>query len=234
MRAGVSFCSLLLLFLVPACTPVVKNPTPLHDLTVQETQAYVEPEYRIQVGDQLDIKFFYNSELNEQVIVRPDGCISLQLIQDVKAAGLTPVELRDLLTERYANELRKPSVTVIVRAFGGRAVFVDGEVNRPSMINVIRPITVMQSISQAGGVKEGALTTEVIVIRSGSDRKAMVIPVDISKVIDGTDLGQDIVLRPFDIVYVPKSPIANVNMWVDQYLRKNIPVYFGLSYELAP
>lgn len=125
-------------------------------------------------------------------------------------------------------------MTVIVRAFGGRAVFVDGEVNRPGMISLIRPITVMQSISQAGGVKESALTTEAIVIRSGSDHKAMVIPVDISKVIDGTDMGQDIVLRPFDIVFVPKSPIANVNMWVDQYLRKNIPVYFGLSYELGP
>lgn len=73
MRAVVSFCSLLLLFFVPACTPVVKNPTPLHDLTVQKTQTYVEPEYRIQVGDQLDIKFFYNSELNEQVIVRWTG-----------------------------------------------------------------------------------------------------------------------------------------------------------------
>ena len=109
-------CLLVLLFLI-ACTPAVKNPTPLSQHSLQ-TSPYLEQEYRIQVGDQLDIKFFYNAELNEQVTVRPDGRISLQLVREITTAGLTPAELTDLLTNKYAKELKKPEVTVIVRSFG--------------------------------------------------------------------------------------------------------------------
>ena len=85
-------------------------------------------------------------------------------------------------------------------------------------------MTVLPAISQAGGVKDTARTTEVIVIRRGADNKPLVIAVNLDKAIDGTDMSQDIILRPFDIVYVPKSPIANVNKWVDQYIRKNLPI----------
>jgi protein involved in polysaccharide export with SLBB domain len=80
--------------------------------------APVFDEYRIQIGDQLDIKFFYNPTLNEQVTVRPDGRFSLQLIQEVVAAGLTPAALTRELTDRYALNLKQPEVTVIVRSFG--------------------------------------------------------------------------------------------------------------------
>ena len=75
------------------------------------------PQYFIQSGDQLQIKFFYNPELNEAVTVRPDGKISLQLVDEVQAAGLTPAQLDDFLTDRYSKELKKPAITVIVGSF---------------------------------------------------------------------------------------------------------------------
>ncbi len=226
--------AILGLITLAACNPVVRYPTPLDHPAVQTAARHLEAEYRIQVGDQLDIKFYYNSELNEQVIVRPDGRISLQLVHEVMAAGTTPAELQKRLSQSYAAELRNPEVTVIVRSFAGRSVYVDGEVNRPGIFNFITPITVLQSIAQAGGMKDSGYAAEVVVIRRGLDNKPLVIPVDLHKAIDGTDLRQDIVLKAFDVVYVPKSHIANVNVWVDQYVRKNIPIYFGLSYELAP
>jgi len=86
--------------------------------------------YIIQAGDQLDIKFFYNPELNDSVTVRPDGKISLQLVDEVQAAGQTPAQLDDFLTEKYAKELRKPVITVIVKSFASQRVYVGGEVNR--------------------------------------------------------------------------------------------------------
>jgi protein involved in polysaccharide export with SLBB domain len=86
--------------------------------------------YIIQPGDQLDIKFFYNPELNENVTVRPDGLISLQLVDEVHASGLTPAQLDDLLTQKYSRELKKPMVTVIMRSFTMQRVYVGGEVNR--------------------------------------------------------------------------------------------------------
>ena len=225
-------CLFLLLFLI-ACAPAVKNPTPLSQHSIQ-TSPYLEQEYRIQVGDQLDIKFFYNPELNEQVTVRPDGRISLQLVREIIAAGLTPAELTDLLTKKYAAELKKPEVTVIVRSFGGHKIYVDGEVTKPGMFSLMGFTTVLQAISQAGGMKDSARMSEVVLIRRGAGNKPLALQVNAQQVIDGTDMSQDIALKPYDIVFVPKSPIANVNVWVDQYLRKNIPINTGFFYDLNP
>jgi protein involved in polysaccharide export with SLBB domain len=201
---------------------------------VQATLRSAEKEYSLQVGDQLDIKFFYNPELNEQVTVRPDGRISLQLAHEIMVAGLTPAELAELLTKKYAMEVKRPEITVIVRSFSSQKVYVDGEVSKPGMVPLVGTVTVLQTISQAGGVKDTARTTEVIVIRRGADNQPLAIAVNLDKAIDGTDMSQDIALRPFDIVYVPKSAIANVNVWVDQYIRKNIPVYTGIYYNPGP
>ena len=87
---GIAF--LILLFL-SGCAPVVKNPTPITYPGIQITYPYTEQEYRLQVGDQLDIKFFYNPELNEQVTVRPDGRISLQLVHEIMAVRLNTLRI---------------------------------------------------------------------------------------------------------------------------------------------
>jgi polysaccharide biosynthesis/export protein len=233
MKKVIAANFLFLLLLLIACTPVVKNPTPLSQHSIQ-TSPYTEQEYRIQVGDQLDIKFFYNPELNEQVTVRPDGRISLQLVREIMTAGLTPAELTDLLTKKYAKELKMPEVTVIVRSFGSQRVYVDGEVAKPGIVPLVGFVTVLQAISQAGGLKDTARRGEVIVIRHGTANKPIALTVNVERIIDGTDMRQDIPLKPFDIVYVPKSPIANVNVWVDQYIRKNIPISTGFGYYLNP
>ena len=102
------------------------------------------------------------------------------------------------------------------------------------MVPLVGFTTVLQAIAQAGGMKDSARINEVIVIRHGAANKPMVLPVDLEKVRDGTDMRQDIPLKPYDIVFVPKSPIGNVNKWVDLYLRKNVPVNMGFGYSLTP
>lgn len=189
-----------------------------------------EAEYRIQVGDQLDVKFFYNPELNEQVIVRPDGRISLQLIPEIVVTDMTPAGLTKRLTDDYSRDLKQPQVTVIVRAFGSQRVFVDGEVGQPGMIPILGLMTALQAISEAGGMKGTAREAEVIVIRRGAANKPLVFPINLEAARDGTDLAQDVSLAPFDIVYVPRSRIANVNKWMDQYIRQNIPIPFSTQY----
>jgi len=216
-----------------ACGPVVKNSALADSSSFPggEMPSYPLPEYRIQPGDQLDIKFFYNPELNELLIpVRPDGRISLQLVGELTAAGLTPTELSRTLEEKYAVELKKPQIAVILRSFAGQMVFVDGEVNRAGLVNLVGAMTILQSISQGGGFKDTARPYEVVVIRRGSDHKPIIQTVNLEKAIDGTDMAQDIFLRPFDIVYVPKSPIANVNLWVYQYITSVIPFSIGAGY----
>jgi protein involved in polysaccharide export with SLBB domain len=190
----------------------------------------IEKEYRIQVGDELDIKFFYSPDLNEHVIVRPDGRISLQLIPEVMVADMTPAALTKHLTEQYSTQLKQPQVTVIVRAFGAQRIYVDGEVGKPGMIPILGLMTVLQALSQAGGVKDTGRATEAIIVRRGAANKPSVFRVNLKSARDGTDLSQDVALAPFDIVFVPRSRIANVNLWMDQYIRKNIPIPFGLQY----
>ena len=192
------------------------------------------PEYRIREGDQLDIKFFYNTDLNDQVIVRPDGRISLQLAHEVIAAGLTPAQLTGVLTQKYATELDNPEIAVIVRSFGGQRVYIDGEVNKPGIVSLTAPMTVVQSLAEAGGVKDTAKTSELVVIRRGPDAKPVALVMNLEKVLDGSDMGRDLYLMPNDIVYVPRSRIANVNLWLDQYIRRNIPIPFGLYYNVNP
>jgi protein involved in polysaccharide export with SLBB domain len=231
--------SLTIFFFLTACASGVKNRASVESPSLAnnpgiQAPSYPEQEYKIQVGDQLDIKFFYNRDLNEQVVVRPDGRISLQLVGEIMTANLTPIELTQMLIEKYATELKNPEITVIVRSFNAHKVYVDGEVSKPGLLNLTGSMTVLQSISQAGGFKESAQVRDVTIIRRGADNRPEVISVDIKKILNGEDLSQDLILMPYDIVYVPKSPIANINRWVDQYIRKNIPTSFGLSYSLNP
>jgi protein involved in polysaccharide export with SLBB domain len=218
----------LLLLLLNACSTAVKSPTPFNPRIVQEPSDSIE-EYEIHAGDKLDIKFFYNPELNETVSVRPDGRISLQLANDVMAAGLTPAELTDSLTEKYSTELVNPELTVFVRTYEGRRAYVDGEVVKSQMIKLVGDVTVSQAIAQSGGLQNTAQRNEVLVIRRKADKKPLVIPVNLAQVMNGTDINQDIVLQPYDIVYVPKSAIANVNMWAQQYIYNNFHIGFGYS-----
>ncbi len=185
-------------------------------------------EYFIGTEDQLDVKFFYNPELNETVAVRPDGKISLQLIDDVQAAGLTPSQLDEILSEKYATQLKKPEITIIVRAFSGRRVYVGGEVARPGIIDLTGNLTPLQAVINAGGFMETAKPGAAILIRKGPDRRPVAIPLNLEDAM-GTNIGDnDYFLRPDDIVYVPKSAIAKANIFVEQYIE-NLLLFRGVT-----
>jgi protein involved in polysaccharide export with SLBB domain len=218
---------ILIALMLTACATTVNNPAPVQ--ISNQVSDSIAQEYRIRAGDLLDVKFFYNSELNEQVTVRPDGRISLQLANDLMAGGLTPAELTEQLKKKYASEIDNPEITVIVRSFSYQRIFVDGEVYKAGLIPLVGQMTVLQSITQAGGKKDTAYLKGVIVIRRTPGDKLVTMQLNLEDALDNTDMTQDIALLPNDIVFVPKSTIANVNVWVDQYIRRNIPVSMGLS-----
>jgi polysaccharide export outer membrane protein len=193
------------------------------------------PPYLIQPGDQLDIKFFYNPELNETLTVRPDGKISLQLVDEIQAAGLKPSELDDVLTKKYAQELKKPSITVIVKSFGGQRIFVGGEVNRQGLMTLSGNMTPLQAVLNAGGFKETASPENAIVIRKGPGNKPVPITMNLDAAMHGKAGSADFQLKPDDIVYVPKSAIAKADKFVNQYIENLLlfrGVSFGFSYEV--
>ena len=221
-----TFAKLILVLLsLPACSSTGKKPAP-QVLPVP----VANQEYTIQAGDLLDIKFFYNPELNESVTVRPDGRISLQLAKEIKASGTTPAQLTELLSNHYSSLIKSPEITVIVRSFSSQKIYVDGEVNRAGMVVLTDQMTLLQAISQAGGLKDTAETTEVIIVRKSAENKLVTASVNLDNAMNG--LNQDPVLMPYDIVLVPKSTIANVDVWVDQYLRKSMPIPLGLGFTI--
>lgn len=195
---------------------------------VQETNN----EYVLQLGDVIDIKFFYNPKLNELLKIRPDGKISLQLVEEVLAVGLTPAELDRILTEKYTKVIRQPEVAVIVKEFVGQEVYVGGEVKVPGVIPISGKLTALQAIFQAGGFRETAHPASVVIISMNMEMKPVARKINIKKIISGKAPEKDNFLRPFDIVYVPKTFIAKADRFVDQYIRKMIPgtLSAGFSY----
>ncbi len=192
-------------------------------------------EYRMQPGDEMDIKFYFNPELNQTVFVRPDGRISLPLVDDVQAAGLTPSELDALITQIYARELRKPMVTVIVKTFTGRQVYVGGEVGKPGVVQLGTHMTALQAVINAGGFLDTAKPEATLVIRRQGGEADAPIPIrlDLEESIDGETTMGDIQLQAFDVVFVPKSAIANVNLIVKQYIQ-GVLMFRGWGFDPNP
>lgn len=180
--------------------------------------------YRIRVGDQLDIRFYQTPELNLAAVpVRSDGKISVDLLGDVQAAGLTPEELTAQLVAGYARELEAPRITVIVRAFGG-TVYVGGEVGEPATVPYVDGLTVLQAIASVGGFTDSAEPSTVALLRRDANGVWQGYVLALDKTIAADDPAQDVILQPSDIVYVPKSVIANIGLFVKQYVRDILPV----------
>jgi polysaccharide export outer membrane protein len=190
--------------------------------------------YRIQPGDELEIRFFLTPEQNVTLPVRPDGFISLPLVHELEVAGRTVEEVRRELTERCSQELADPEIAVIVRSFTGYRVHVGGEVDSPGVLELNGPCTVLQAVFQAGGFLPSASPADVLVVRREQDGSYQLASSDLAGVLSGKDARGNFLLRPYDVVYVPTSPISDVNTWVDQYLRKNLPFNIGFTYRLNP
>jgi len=220
---------LLAMLLLTACGAMVQNPVSLTDPRVQ-ANSYPQKAYRIQVGDELDVRFFYNPELNDRVLVRPDGFISLQLIGELLVLDMTPGQLTTTLQERYDKVIQRTAITVTVRAFAAQRIYVDGEVNKPGLFPLTGQVTVMQAIALAGVYKDSARLKEIILIRRGPSNEPLAIPINLEEIINSKNMSQDVLLLPYDIVYLPKSPIANVNKWVTMYIKNNLPITPGFGY----
>jgi len=181
------------------------------------------PEYRLGFGDVIDVKFFNASQFNESVTVRPDGRISLQRVGDIKVVGMTPIQLDDIITKTYEKILHEPDVTVIVREFGGQQCYVMGEVERPGSYPVVRGMTLLRAIAAAGGPKVGANLKSVILIRTDYKNHVNAKRVNLSLDALEQDAGIDMQVNAFDMVYVPKTFISDVNAFVSQVYDVVLP-----------
>jgi polysaccharide biosynthesis/export protein len=158
--------------------------------------------YVIGPDDQLSVVYWREKDMSADVVVRPDGLISLPLLNDVQASGLTPEQLRNAITQGATKFVEEPTVSVVVKAINSRKVFITGQVGKPGYYPIGGPTSVLQLIAIAGGVSEYADKKKISIIRreSGKDTN---FRFNYEDVIKGKNLTQNIELKPGDTVVVP-------------------------------
>lgn len=239
LSASTALCCVLALSGVaalPACSPVPNLPPAPAEPAASAGYMPHLPPYRIQVGDVLDVRLMLNPELNEEVTVRPDGDISTTVVPNQRAYGLTVPQLDAALSRDYGTQLRNPHVNVVLKSFAPTRVYVGGEVANPGEFITVGPtLTLSQAIARAGGLK--ILTGDehkVFIIRRGLNDVPEFLSVRYNDIMWGKDPSADVRLAPYDVVYVPRSGVAEVYRWFDQYFLQFVPVNWGFSYIVNP
>ena len=160
------------------------------------------PDYQIGPEDLLDISVWNNPALSRTAPVRPDGKISLPLLNDVQAAGLTPMQLRDIIAKKLVEYMPNPEVSVIVREVNRFKVSVIGEVKKPGRFDFKSKATVLDAIALAGGFNDFAARSRIVILRQeGAGTKR--IPINYNKIISTASEQDDFYLQPGDVIVVP-------------------------------
>ncbi len=194
--------ALLVVGVCPIQAQVAAGPQPARSAPTSAVTVPPPPNYIIGPDDLLSIVFWRDKDMSADVGVRPDGKISLPLLNEVQAAGLTPMQLRDRLTEEAKRFVEDPNVSVVVRQVNSRKVFVTGEVMKSGPYPLTGPTTVLQMIAIAGGLREYADSKHIILMRVENGR-TVGYPFNYKNVSNRKDLQQNVELEPGDIIVVP-------------------------------
>jgi protein involved in polysaccharide export with SLBB domain len=188
------------------------------------------PEYRIVPGDLLKLNFGPSGtvgDLVREARVRPDGRISVFPVGDVIAAGRTPAELQAAVLQVLSGELKQPRVTIEVSEMSSNKVHVLGRVLKPGSYAVGPFTTLLQALAEAGGFSEDAARNSVLIFHRDGARTVRVARVKVDRLLKGEG---DVPLSRFDIVYVPRSTIGNIDLFARQFFGETTQVLtFGMT-----
>jgi len=197
--------------LVALVTPVWAQKTPYEpipgkaatsDSAAAQKPAAQDPNYVIGPQDVLDISVWKEAELTRTVPVRPDGKISMPLLNDVQAAGLTPTQLAEQITNALKKFVAEPQVTVIVSQINSQRVYILGEVNRAGAYPLLPQMTILQALSSAGGFTQFANLKKIYMFRL-ENGKQVKYPFNYKEVIGGKRPDEDVTLKAGDTIVVP-------------------------------
>ena len=159
--------------------------------------------YVIGPDDVLSIVFWKDKDLSADVTVRPDGKVSLPLLNDIQAQGRTPEQLRDALKQAALAFVEDPNPTVMVKEIKSRRVFITGQVEKPGPYPLTGETTVLQLIAIAGGMREFADGSNITILRKFEDGRTLILPFNYRDVLKRKNLEQNVQLKPGDTVVVP-------------------------------
>ena len=191
--------------------------------------------YTLRPGDELRIVVPYHQHLTQELPIRPDGRVAFPLAGELAAVGLTPEQFGRELTARLEKTLRNAEVTVIVRKFADLRIYVGGEVNSVGVYPLNGSVSVLQAVLQAGGAKRSGSMKHVFVVRN-VDGLPNIFRVDLrTGTLKARGGDGEMALQPLDVVFVPKTGIAQVNDFMDQYITRLVPatMVLGLNYNFG-
>jgi protein involved in polysaccharide export with SLBB domain len=236
-RAMLGMKSLLVapLFFVAACgAPINVKPLTNEDISsLQLAGKDADETYVILPGDTLQIRYTFHPEMNQEAAVQPDGKITVSLLGSIAVGGMTTMRVGQLLAEKTSDQLRNPEVLVNITRFAERNVYVGGEVKKEGMVRYRKGLTPLQAIISAGGLTEAARADSVILVRRTGNSEEETISRKLNVVESVAEGKEMIFLAPEDIVYVPKTSIAEANVWVRQHITDLFPFFkssVGVSY----
>jgi len=186
-------------------TPIAYPQTGKEILLKKEAQAEVAADsdrYIIGAEDVLYIHVWREETVTKTVSVRMDGMISIPLVDEIQAAGLTPLQLKEKLTERLKEFIENPNVAVVVMEANSFKVYVSGQISKPGIYRLRSDTTLAQIISMAGGLTEWANQKKIIIIRK-EDGKEKRFTINYKKIVKGEDLDSNIILKSGDTIIVP-------------------------------
>ena len=204
------------------CSSGHPQPEPVAPVVAEDGGRVTPAVYYLQVGDELVIHILDEPELSGAVKVRPDGMISANGIGDVAAAGHTVPEVTAAIKTEYERILRYPDISVVLSDYAALQVYVFGEVRQGGAVEYTPNMTALHALGAAAGPVPSANLHSALVLRRTGPQELEVYRVDLDMAIDGFAAAQDVYLQPFDIVFVPRSWIGEVNVFVDQFIRQNI------------
>jgi protein involved in polysaccharide export with SLBB domain len=219
--------------LVTGCTSVSVPRIAPGDLAKLDAAAnFPHRGYVVEPGDTLQIRYTFHQELNQEAVVQPDGKVHLHHVGDVDVAGRAPRDVEALLVEKTSNRLRNPEIVVSVAKYSEKSVYVGGEVGRPGFIPYRRGMTPLQAVIAVGGFKETARPETVVLVRPGTTQDQYISrSLNLSKAAHG-GTREPVYLAPHDVLYVPRSRVADANLWVKQHITDMIPLFRGASMPL--
>jgi protein involved in polysaccharide export with SLBB domain len=193
-----------------------------------------DPEYRFFPGDSIDVTVHSAPELSRVALIGPDGRVSLPLLANVMVADRTDHEIANVIADAYARSvLVSPIVEVRRAALGPQNIIVGGEVNSPGLVALTGPVGALEAVMLAGGFQNSAARGKVVVLRRMPGGGLMMRTVDVSDALRGRGNVDELQLRRHDIVFVPRSTIAEINVFVEQYVTGIIPLDQAFSYAIA-
>lgn len=189
------------------------------------------PGYRIGEGDKIKVSFPLTPEMSQESLVRPDGVVTLRATGDVVVAGLAPSEVSTLIVEKSSARLRNPEVVVEVVDPVSAKVYIGGEVKNPGAYQVTGPIGAVSALQLAAGSTDTGRIDEVILIRRSPDGRGMLKLVDVHGLLEGRPVDDPRILAG-DILFVPKTRIAELGLWVEQFINRVVPFQRSFSYTI--